>query len=46
MLKENILFPYLLTVIYFTELSLYSVFWNSIAANTNSICLPLADLLG
>lgn len=43
--EEYVLFPYLPVVIYFTDLSLYSLFWNIAAANKNSIFLLMANLL-
>lgn len=43
--EENVLFPYSPVVVYFTDLSLYSIFWNIVAANKNYIFLPMANLL-
>lgn len=43
--EEYVLFPYLPVVIYFTDLTLYSIFWNTVAANKNSIFLPTANLI-
>lgn len=43
--EEYVLFPYLPVVIYFTDLTLYSIFWNTMPANKNSIFLPTANLI-
>lgn len=41
--EENVLFPNLPAEIYFTNLSLSSIFWNIVAANKNHIFLPMAN---
>lgn len=42
--EEHVLYPYLTVVIHFTDLNLYSAFWNILAANKNDIFLPMANL--